>query len=152
MNEVAMYRKLIEDHGLNTTSRKRELVYKRYFLYARMRRRMSLVYIASLFNKDHASVIYGIKTCRYYEKTNDFIFNEMVDDLRIDYERLFNTQHTFTLRVRDYHNGVALINIQMPMEEDQVKELQNVENFSEFSKIMDKNRCASVKCASASQV
>lgn len=151
MNDIAMYRKLIEDHGLKSTSRKRELVYKRYFLYTRMRRTMSLSYIASFFEKDHASVIYGINTCKYFEKINDYVFQSTVEDLSMDYHRLFNTPDTFHLRVRDYHNGVVLINIQMPMEKDQVNDLENVENFSDLAKIMAENRCASVKCTTPSQ-
>jgi hypothetical protein len=152
MNEVALFKKLIDEHGLKSKSRRRDIVYKRYFLYARMRRTMSLEYIASFFNKDHSSVIYGINCCRYYEKVKDQYFDIVTSDLRDDYYRLFDGLQSFAVRVKDYHNGVAIINIQVPMEDNLVKELENVENFTDFTRILSENRCATVNCETAHQV
>lgn len=70
-----MIKELIEEHGLNTPSRKESLVYKRFifwnYLYKVMG--MTLEDIGKEFNRNHSSVIYGIR------KYNDLI---MYDDFK----------------------------------------------------------------------
>lgn len=70
-----MIKKIIEEHGLDTPSRKEELVYKRFvfwnYLYKVMG--MTLEEIGKEFNRNHSSVIYGIR------KYNDLI---MYDDFK----------------------------------------------------------------------
>ena len=66
-----MIKKIIEEHGLNTPSRKEELVYKRFvfwnYLYNKLG--MTLEDVGREFNRNHSSVIYGIR------KYNDLIIN-----------------------------------------------------------------------------
>jgi hypothetical protein len=70
-----MIKKIIEEHGLNTPSRKEELVYKRFvfwnYLYNKLG--MTLEDVGREFNRNHSSVIYGIR------KYNDLI---MYDDFK----------------------------------------------------------------------
>lgn len=70
-----MIKKIIEEHGLNTPSRKEELVYKRFvfwnYLYNKLG--MTLEDVGKEFNRNHSSVIYGIR------KYNDLI---MYDDFK----------------------------------------------------------------------
>lgn len=57
-----MIKELIEEHGLNTPSRKESLVYKRFIFWNYLRKMgMTLDDIGKLFNRLHSSIIYGIR-------------------------------------------------------------------------------------------
>ena len=69
-----MIKELIEEHGLNTPSRKESLVYKRFIFWNYLRKMgMTLDDIGKLFNRLHSSIIYGIR------KYDDLI---MYDDFK----------------------------------------------------------------------
>jgi len=69
-----MIKELIEEHGLNTPSRKESLVYKRFIFWNYLRKMgMTLEDIGKLFNRLHSSIIYGIR------KYDDLI---MYDDFK----------------------------------------------------------------------
>ena len=56
---------LIKRDNLKDENRKRHLVYKRNYLYSRLRKEgYPLEFIGRLFDKHHATVIHGIKTYR----------------------------------------------------------------------------------------
>jgi hypothetical protein len=69
-----MIKKIIEEHGLNTPSRKEELVYKRFvfwnYLYNKLG--MTLEDVGREFNRNHSSVIYGIRKYNDLIMYNDF--------------------------------------------------------------------------------
>ena len=69
-----MIKKIIEEHGLNTPSRKEELVYKRFvfwnYLYNKLG--MTLEDVGKEFNRNHSSVIYGIRKYNDLIMYNDF--------------------------------------------------------------------------------
>lgn len=69
-----MINKIIEEHGLNTPSRKEELVYKRFvfwnYLYNKLG--MTLEDVGKEFNRNHSSVIYGIRKYNDLIMYNDF--------------------------------------------------------------------------------
>jgi hypothetical protein len=69
-----MIKKIIEEHGLNTPSRKEELVYKRFvfwnYLYNKLG--MTLEDVGKEFNRNHSSVIYGIRKYNDLIIYNDF--------------------------------------------------------------------------------
>jgi hypothetical protein len=69
-----MIKKIIEEHGLNTPSRKEELVYKRFvfwnYLYNKLG--MTLEDVGREFNRNHSSVIYGIRKYNDLIIYNDF--------------------------------------------------------------------------------
>ena len=65
----------IEKYSLNVPCRKREVVYKRMYLfkYLQQMEGMSLTAIGKLFDKDHATVIHGLKTYENVHTYEDFI-------------------------------------------------------------------------------
>lgn len=71
MNE--QIKELIEEYQLNTRSRKRETVYKRYYLMNAlfMQSKLSLTGIGELFNRDHSTVIHSIKEHKRWFKSMD---------------------------------------------------------------------------------
>jgi hypothetical protein len=84
MTEIIQY---IEDHKLNTRHRYRHLSYKRFYLYNLLRNEGHTLYeIADMFNRDHASVIHGIKTHKDLISTKDKIYLDFVDELQLLFE------------------------------------------------------------------
>jgi hypothetical protein len=65
----------IEKYSLNVPCRKREVVYKRMYLfkYLQQMEGLSLTAIGKLFNKDHATVIHGLRTYENVKVYDDFI-------------------------------------------------------------------------------
>jgi hypothetical protein len=69
---TSMIMDLAEKHGLKVRNRKRELVYKRYYLWSELRRWHSLSAIGEMFNMDHCSVLHGLKQHNVWMKAKDY--------------------------------------------------------------------------------
>ena len=63
------------EEGLDTKSRKREVVYRRIYLYKYLQQMegLTLTAIGKMFNKDHATVIHGLKTFDNVKLYEDFM-------------------------------------------------------------------------------
>lgn len=102
MTEIEQY---IEDNNLATRHRYRHFSYKRFYLYNLLRNEgLTLYEIARMFNRDHASVMHGIKTHKDLMATNDKIYLEYVEELRLLFESN-STQHNL---VEDVMNCFTL--------------------------------------------
>jgi len=67
---------MIELHDLTTNSRKRDLVYKRYYIFSQLKKlKFNLSETARMLNRDHACVIYGLKQHKYYYKSDKLYDN-----------------------------------------------------------------------------
>jgi len=84
MTEILKY---IQENNLATRDRYRHYTYKRFYLYNLLRNEGHTLYeIADMFNRDHASIIHGIKTHRDLMATNDKIYLDFVEELRLIFE------------------------------------------------------------------
>ena len=73
---------LIEKYNLNSSSRQRDLVYMRSYLYFELSKlKINKCEIGRMFNRDHASVIHGLKVHKTYYK-KDKIYNDSISDVR----------------------------------------------------------------------
>lgn len=77
---------IIEKYQLKRKDRRQSIIYKRYYLYHQLQKaQLSLSHIGLLFNKDHATVIHGLKMHRMYMKSKDAIYlhhiQPIIDDL-----------------------------------------------------------------------
>lgn len=62
MNRLALIHDFIEIHGLKNKLRRRELVYKRYYIYNELREAgLNLMQTAEVFGKNHASIFHGLR-------------------------------------------------------------------------------------------
>jgi hypothetical protein len=62
MNRLALIHDFIEIHGLKNKLRRRELVYKRYYIYNELREAgLNLMQTAEVFEKDHSSICHGLR-------------------------------------------------------------------------------------------
>ena len=73
----------VEINGLNETSRKRELVFKRYYLFAYLTSNgLTQEDIAVMFNKkEHSTISYGLDVHRNYVNQEDRVYMETVREL-----------------------------------------------------------------------
>ena len=77
---------IIEKYKLTRRDRHQAIIYKRYYLYHQLHMaKLSLSHIGLLFNKDHATVIHGLKMHKMYMKSKDAIYlhhvQPVIDDL-----------------------------------------------------------------------
>ncbi len=65
----------ISAEGLNTKSRRRDIVYRRMYLfkYLKQMQDKTLTEIGNLFNRDHSTIIHGLKTFEDVKLYDDFI-------------------------------------------------------------------------------
>lgn len=77
---------LIEEDDLNSPSRMPILNHKRYYLFNKMReRRLSLQKIGEYFNRNHSTIIHGIKMHQTYTLTRDKVYLKDIEE----YDNLF---------------------------------------------------------------
>jgi hypothetical protein len=64
---------IIESFQLNTKSRREDVAYKRYYLYNFLynHRHMTFSMIGKFFNRDHSSVIHGMREHQYWYSKKD---------------------------------------------------------------------------------
>jgi len=84
--EISEY--LIERDELNSKSKKEDLVFKRFFLFNKLRNenKIKLSTIGEMFNRKHSTVVYGLNT--YYQLKNDMSFEHVTSE----YELIFLTR------------------------------------------------------------
>ncbi len=62
MNRVELLKEVIEKYTLTDTTRKRDVLFKRYYVYNELREcGFSLSQIGRLFNKHHATILHGLR-------------------------------------------------------------------------------------------
>jgi len=82
-NKIDKVKEVIEKDGLITKSRYRTFLDRRSYLYAILNKNgMSLVEIGRLFNKNHATIINGIKKHHDYTRFKDELYLHNVKEYR----------------------------------------------------------------------
>jgi hypothetical protein len=82
-NKIERVMQVIERDGLITKSRYRTFLDRRSYLYAMLNKNgMSLVEIGRLFNKNHATIINGIKKHHAYTRFKDELYLHNVKEYR----------------------------------------------------------------------
>lgn len=82
-NRIDKVKEVIEKDGLITKSRYRTFLDRRSYLYAMLNKNgMSLVEIGRLFNKNHATIINGIKKHHAYTRFKDELYLHNVKEYR----------------------------------------------------------------------
>jgi hypothetical protein len=78
---TSMIMDLAEKHGLKVRNRKREIVYKRYYLWSELRRWHSLDAIGKMFGMDHCSVLHGLKQHNIWMRAKDYEYLKTINEL-----------------------------------------------------------------------
>lgn len=77
INEIEELKEYIEENGLATKNRAREVVDQRGYLYKHIRTKYgySFARIGAMFNRDHGTVIHGIREYEYLKGTKEYVNN-----------------------------------------------------------------------------
>ena len=87
----------IERDKLASKSRLRELNHKRVYLYAFLRSNgYKLQEIGNMFNRDHATIIHGIKNYKLFKESKDPLFDADVFEYRNTLDNRYN--HSINLK------------------------------------------------------
>jgi hypothetical protein len=75
MNRLELIHQLIELYKLTDKTRKREIIYKRYFIFNELRQAgLSLMQIGEIFGKNHATIIHGLTVHQDLLRYKDAIY------------------------------------------------------------------------------
>lgn len=81
--------RVIEQFELKSNSRKRDKVYQRAFLMAKLRQMgCTLDYIGGLFGKNHATVLHNIENHKYFTKTADLEYRLSIAPVKETYKNM----------------------------------------------------------------
>jgi hypothetical protein len=112
MYEITNIIHYIKEHKLDTSNRRQDVLFKRYYLmkYLRYVEGMTLEKIGSYFNRDHATVCWGLKQFDFYSQFKDF--QESTRELYIYFpitsKKQKDTEQTFSISIPQ-----SLITLQM---------------------------------------
>lgn len=114
INEII---ELAVEHDLLTRSRKRDKVYKRFYIYSLLyRKKMTLERIAEVFQVNHSSVIYGINQHNVWIKNRDWIYLNYISEL-FEQANRFSIKHIkedeAMLKVLDTEGDLITLQIKM---------------------------------------
>jgi len=122
---------MIELHDLTTNSRKREQVYKRYYIYSELQKsKLNLCEIGKMVNRDHSSVIHGIKQHKYYHKC-DKLYDDAIAPIKdYLYPPIELPKYSIFEDITNCHNTTDLKIIKERIENDQYREI--LPTFTDF--------------------
>lgn len=101
---------IIESFKLNTKDRKENVTYKRYYLYSFMYnyRHMTFSMIGKFFNRDHSTVIHGMREHEYWYNRKD--------------ERYLKYIHPLPELVKAKRNDISIFDVNvMPMCDEEAR-------------------------------
>lgn len=81
--------KVIEHYNLKSKSRKRDFVYKRAYMMAKLKQLgCTFKYVGDLFEKDHATVLHHVRNHNYFISKGDLEYRLAIQDVRESYKIL----------------------------------------------------------------
>lgn len=81
---IELIKQIIEQDGLANKNRKREVVYRRFYLFRKLREDgQSLKGIGKLFNMNHATILHGLRTYQNLIDVNDKCFKQDTEYYRL---------------------------------------------------------------------
>jgi len=135
MNEVKFLKEQIKKYQLDTNSRNRSYVYKRYYVMYRLNKcKVSLTQIGKMLNRHHATVIHGIRMHRRWTRMQDKLYLHEIEPLvqsalNNDYEDKYKVS---AIEQFNYIN----VKIQMPWTHDKVYQFKEYMTAKELAEII----------------
>ena len=133
---IRIVRHLMNSYGLDTNSRARSLVYQRYYLYYELRKLCTYQEIGNIFDKDHASVLHGIKMHEAWSLVNDKEYLKMIKEIKQDFENQmlegFSKGDELRISLEDIFQDVASLNIRMKVNRDFIDKLPDIKTFQDL--------------------
>jgi hypothetical protein len=73
--------KIAEAHGLQRKTRKRDIVYKRYYIFSEMRKGLTFEQVGDMFGMNHSTVLYGVNQHELFMKQRDALYMGIISEL-----------------------------------------------------------------------
>lgn len=123
MNRLTSIHELIEKYGLLDKSRRRDVLFKRYYLYNELRTcGLSLSQIGRVFNKNHATILHGLRVHKDLTSYRDTDYlaetcalQAYLDGAELpDINKVFKTQKDYDIKtdILKAHNMAAFKRVQ----------------------------------------
>jgi len=123
MNRVELLKEVIEKYTLTDTTRKRDVLFKRYYVYNELREcGFSLSQIGCLFNKHHATILHGLRIHKDLTSYRDVDYvaetcalQAYLDGAELpDVSKVFKTQKDYDLKtdILKAHNLASFKRVQ----------------------------------------
>ena len=135
MKEIDFLKEQIAKYQLDTNSRNRSYVYKRYYVMYRLNKcKVSLTQIGKMLNRHHATVIHGIRMHRRWSRQLDKVYLHEVEPL---VQTALNNNYEDKYKVSAVENlNYINVKIQMPWEYDKVYQFKEYMTAKELAEII----------------
>ena len=135
MKEIDFLKEQITKYQLDTNSRNRAYVYKRYYVMYRLNKcKVSLTQIGKMLNRHHATVIHGIRMHRRWSRQLDKVYLHEVEPL---VQAAFNNDYEDKYKVSAVENlNYINVKIQMPWTHDKVYQFKEYMTAKELAEII----------------
>jgi IS30 family transposase len=135
MKEIDYLKEQIAKYQLDTNSRNRSYVYKRYYVMYRLNKcNLSLSEIGRMMNRHHATVIHGIRMHRRWSRQLDRVYLHEVEPL---VQTALNNNYEDKYKVSAVENlNYINVKIQMPWTHDKVYQFKEYMTAKELAEII----------------
>lgn len=136
MNKEINFLKLqIDKYQLDTDSRNRAYVYKRYYVMYRLNKcKVSLTQIGKILNRHHATVIHGIRMHRRWSRQQDKVYLHAIEPL---VQSAINNDYEDKYKVSAVESFNCInVKIQMPWEYEKVQQFKEYMTAKELAEII----------------
>jgi IS30 family transposase len=135
MTELDFLKEQITKYKLDTNSRNRSYVYKRYYIMYRLNKcKVSLTQIGKMLNRHHATVIHGIRMHRRWSRQLDKVYLHEVEPL-VQTAKDLNYQDKYKVSAVENLNYIN-VKIQMPWTHDKVYQFKEYMTAKELAEII----------------
>jgi len=135
MKEIEFLKQQIQKYHLDTNSRHRSFVYKRYYVMYRLNKcKVSLTQIGKMLNRHHATVIYGIRMHRRWSRMQDIVYLNEIEPL-VQTAIQDNYQEKYKVSAFENFNYIN-VKIQMPWDYDKVNKFKEYMTAKELAEII----------------
>ena len=135
MKEINFLIGQIAKYQLDTDSRNRAYVYKRYYVMYRLNKcKVSLTQIGKMLNRHHATVIHGIRMHRRWSRQLDKVYLHEIDPL-VQTAKDQNYEDKYKVSAIENFNYIN-VRIQMPWEYDKVQQFKEYMTAKELAEII----------------
>jgi IS30 family transposase len=135
MKELDFLKEQITKYQLDTNSRNRSYVYKRYYVMYRLNKcNVSLTQIGKMLNRHHATVIHGIRMHRRWSRQLDKVYLHEVEPL-VQTAKDLNYQDKYKVSAVENLNYIN-VKIQMPWTHDKVYQFKEYMTAKELAEII----------------
>lgn len=135
MKEIKFLKEQITKYHLDTNSRHRSFVYKRYYVMYRLNKcKVSLTQIGKMLNRHHATVIHGIRMHRRWSRMQDIVYLNEIEPL-VQTAIQENYQEKYKVSAFENFNYIN-VKIQMPYDYDKVNKFKEYMTAKELAEII----------------